>query len=461
LSLKEQITQLEEAIPIELDPEDTQTRDADENVVSIDIATKEHYLDVGPSTLRKLHDGIWDPKYDGVKTTRKRLLQENSEEELVRSESEGVVEGDEFSETSREEDQSAEEGDADEISSVSDEENKELPLPSQNVSSKNSAQDHMSLDDLTSTLQKTQDEDRKKGRAISRQIALWNALLDARIRMQKSVVTTNRLPAPFELQSSLQSLDYREVIHGMMEEVSTLSSEIFELQEELLTSNESITVPPRKRRKIQTEDTVEDYAACLDEAAQMLSTLEQSSHPYLVQALSKWSSKIQTVAPSVLLPPNRNTFLAKSSQHSKSAVHLIDETLRDQDRILARTRVQRGKMAQIGDPSNAKEEVVEDKEVFDDTDFYRQLLRDVIDARGTSEAEDWMTVQRQKKAKKTVDTRASKGRKIRQVHEKLRNFMVPIPVVGSWHEEQIDELFSSLLGKGFMNSLSHLNDEEQ
>lgn len=105
-----------------------------------------------------------------MKTTRKRLLQENSEEELVRSESEGVVEGDEFSETSREEDQSAEEGDADEISSVSDEENKELPLPSQNVSSKNSAQDHMSLDDLTSTLQKTQDEDRKKGRAISRQI---------------------------------------------------------------------------------------------------------------------------------------------------------------------------------------------------------------------------------------------------------------------------------------------------
>lgn len=27
--------------------------------------------------------------------------------------------------------------------------------------------------------------------------------------------------------------------------------------------------------------------------------------------------------------------------------------------------------------------------------------------------------------------------------------MVPVPVVGSWHEEQIDELFSSLLGKGF------------
>lgn len=38
------------------------------------------------------------------------------------------------------------------------------------------------------------------------------------------------------------------------------------------------------------------------------------------------------------------------------------------------------------------------------------------------------------------------------MHEKLQNFMVPVPVNGTWHEEQIDELFSSLLGKGFERS---------
>jgi len=46
------------------------------------------------------------------------------------------------------------------------------------------------------------------------------------------------------------------------------------------------------------------------------------------------------------------------------------------------------------------------------------------------------------------------------VHEKLQNFMVPVPMVGVWHEEQIDELFSSLLGKGLQNSMGRLNDEE-
>lgn len=36
-----------------------------------------------------------------------------------------------------------------------------------------------------------------------------------------------------------------------------------------------------------------------------------------------------------------------------------------------------------------------------------------------------------------------------EVHEKLQNFMVPVPARGAWHDEQVDELFASLLGKGF------------
>ena len=39
------------------------------------------------------------------------------------------------------------------------------------------------------------------------------------------------------------------------------------------------------------------------------------------------------------------------------------------------------------------------------------------------------------------------------MHEKLQNFMVPVPNASGWHEEQIDELFSSLLGKGFENAV--------
>jgi protein AATF/BFR2 len=39
------------------------------------------------------------------------------------------------------------------------------------------------------------------------------------------------------------------------------------------------------------------------------------------------------------------------------------------------------------------------------------------------------------------------------VHEKLQNFMVPVPIQDIWHEEQIDELFASLLGKNFESAV--------
>jgi len=35
----------------------------------------------------------------------------------------------------------------------------------------------------------------------------------------------------------------------------------------------------------------------------------------------------------------------------------------------------------------------------------------------------------------------------------MQNFMVPVPVAGSWHDDQKDELFSSLLGKGFESAV--------
>lgn len=89
---------------------------------------------------------------------------------------------------------------------------------------------------------------------------------------------------------------------------------------------------------------------------------------------------------------------------------MVDEALLDHPRLLAKTQTARGKVR-----SELVDEKEEDSEVFDDTDFYQQLLRDVIESRSdvAGGADDWMALQREKKAKKKVDTKASKGRKLR------------------------------------------------
>lgn len=153
-------------------------------------------------------------------------------------------------------------------------------------------------------------------------------------------------------------------------------------------------------------------------SVEKISYTHHSYHPHLVQTLNKWSSKIQAVAPSVLLPSNRNAF-SRTNQHVKSATQLIDETIADHSKVLARTKIFRGKGSRLGISATNEDETreKEDPEVFDDTDFYHQLLRDVIDARGngTGGNDDWIAVQKEKKAKKKVDTKASKGRKLRSV----------------------------------------------
>jgi len=138
-----------------------------------------------------------------------------------------------------------------------------------------------------------------------------------------------------------------------------------------------------------------------------------SVHPSLLQSLSKWSAKIQAVAPSTLLSSNRGAFL-RGNQHHKSAVQVIEENLVDKVKLLERTQTIRSKKPRIGFPLQEPEGDILDPEIFDDTDFYQKILRDIIDSRGSGlKNEDWQLLQKRKKSKKNIETKASKGRKLR------------------------------------------------
>jgi hypothetical protein len=227
------------------------------------------------------------------------------------------------------------------------------------------------------------------------------------------------------------------------------------LQSMLRTDGTTSFMRPPKRIKTSHAMNECDHTSQLRALSADASTFEAMYHPHLIQTLAKWSAKIQAVNPTVLLSTSHAIF--KSSLRntqtplSPGIVDVIDASLSsDAPKLLTRSRTQSG--GSTGDSSNeAGNTDDDDPDVFDDIDFYQQLLRDVIHSHGVNEnifEQDW--VQRQKarkmKKKKTVDTKASKGRKLRyQIHEKLQNFMVPISIsCGGWHEDQIDELFASL-----------------
>ncbi|KAI8996353.1 apoptosis-antagonizing transcription factor [Trametes punicea] len=511
ISLKDQLAELSQAAPIDLDPEDALAPNdpshESHRLSSIDDpAAREHYIDVAPSAIRKLHDSVSDPKYDGVRTSRKQLYDDSdngSHNDDMTEEGEADEDDEEYSQSEAGTEQQdvlvSPAEDEDDLSddpsgSGSDDDDRDVEhdetSPSRATSqnqvneassslsridissgqvSAHSAESQQADNDVASNLRKTHEADKKKGKAVSRQIALWDTLLDARIQLHKAVTAANRLPLPHEVERYVSHPSAREALDGFFDVADSLIEELYSLQEDLLRFNESIEPPARKRRKLDrpaashsNTNTLASYSDAAIALSASASALEASYHPWLVDTLSKWSAKVQAVAPNVLLPDNKGSFMRdpKSGAHV-GVVTLIDDIFRaDRSKLLDRTRKRKDKHSRLGharpsseDGSNEEDDEKLDPEVFDDTDYYQQLLRDVIAARGGDGAQagdqQWQIQQRERKAKrkKTVDTKASKGRKLRyDVHPKLQNFMVPVPVVvGEWHEEQIDGLFSSLL----------------
>lgn len=127
--------------------------------------------------------------------------------------------------------------------------------------------------------------------------------------------------------------------------------------------------------------------------------------------------------------------------------------------MIRKTQIYRGDYEIYGleNPIDDKNDLNEDilvPEIFDDSDFYHQLLRELIEYKSNSgENQSEITqkfIELQKvrsKMKKKVEARSSKGRKIRyNVHNKLMNFMPPKDE-SEWTDEAKTELFNSLFGK--------------
>jgi len=161
------------------------------------------------------------------------------------------------------------------------------------------------------------------------------------------------------------------------------------------------------------------------------------------ETLTKWSDKVKAASG----VPTKD--VKKLKALDQSIIAQLKEHLSSKDKLFERTRTKRSQFTILGSTALADERKdIIDPEIFDDYDFYVSLLKDLVERKAIEmpvEAQIWSRQVRAKTNQK--DTRASKGRKLRyHEHEKIQNFMAPVEA-GTWHEEQIDELFANLLGR--------------
>ncbi|GAA5889617.1 hypothetical protein JCM5296_002412 [Sporobolomyces johnsonii] len=483
LTLAQQLAQISQPAPQDFDPEEAYTTynaERSEEQPDLDPARAD-YVDVGTSKLRKKGEAVLDTKYEGKKGSRKALYDDQSDgsDDDDDDEMQGQ---DGFSGEGSEEDE--EMGDFEDLEAEQDDDDSEdegdmpPPPPPKKSSATAKQQDERAM---MKQLKQAASADVDKGRDVKKQLAFCDNLLESRIRLQKATASSNLLPQPALAPSFFAHPDLASDVSETFSELEKLSEELFALREGLAAENEKVEVPQgfgeRRKRKRGDEEGRDEW---LDETLKDLATLEATLDPFLRQTVTKWSDKV--LAASGLSLARGGGSDKKFKAVNQNAMAQIDHALSstERERLLKRTRVRRGEGKVVGgggglvplleegeDKAAGEEERGKeiDGECFDDTDFYQQLLRDVVESR-MLDLDDAtlnslrMASARGKKVKKVVDTRASKGRKIRyHVHEKIQNFMIPIEAA-AWHDEQIDELFASLLGRSLGVAAAKAADEE-
>ncbi|KAJ3080561.1 hypothetical protein HK102_002967 [Quaeritorhiza haematococci] len=353
---------------------------------------------------------------------------------------------------------------------------------------------------LAKSMSQSAQNDIEKGRHVRNQMAVFEQMLDLRIHLQRVLSIANQFPK-YQVHSAFMATDDEaddenqiiDTVNLASTELCTLVQDLISLRMSLLEKHdtlksdlhsklsERLKTPKRKRHESVEGENGDDESQA--EGAQKrarhmvedywadVSALDDAFSSYRDQTIEKWNAKIQMASAGAF------GLQKKFKAINQSVLTQVKNVLSDRERLLKRTRLNRSDLRSLGEPREQGQSSTDesqqpqqesetsaqqnfnklDSEIYDDGDFYQMLLKEFIEAR-ISDTDDPIALgiknvqlrllqqEQKKKRKANVDTKASKGRKIRyHVLEKLQNFMAPQPA-GTWHEEMAEELFKGLFG---------------
>ena len=267
---------------------------------------------------------------------------------------------------------------------------------------------------VIATISKAAKADVDKGNAVLQQRKAFDSLLGVRIALQKGLVAANSMAALEDKDSEdAEDQPYQAAENAAIKLWNTLDG----LRQELIKANNAKTGQKRKRGIDSSTPSSTIWERLQDSELVSLDNRQTT--------LEKWSNKVKDTT---ALPLTRKLNAARPQS----------------------------KLASLQDQVAKKVQENANGSVFDDTKFYKTLLNNFVDQRrmdvvpapgSQNGGPAQFTIAKEAKMRKKVDTKASKGRKMRfTVHEKLQNFMAPEDR-GSWEPEAIDRFFGTLLGQ--------------
>ncbi|KAK7943688.1 TRAUB domain-containing protein [Apiospora aurea] len=290
---------------------------------------------------------------------------------------------------------------------------------------------------VTGSLVDSMQKDVAKGLAVRQQRKAFDAALNVRIRLQKAIVASNTIPTVD------QSDDQNEPYEAAEAAAIKLWNAIDAFRTDMQPG-----AGQKRKRTIEIDDSSEDIW-------EKMQDMENKALVRRKNVLENWDEKVKKAR---MDPAAQHGFRNKQSKGQQNLTTWLEQKMQDPEgteRLVKRTRTPRSCA-----PAQVAKKVAEDPDIYDDADFYQLLLKELVDQRtadasaatGQTATLRYAAV-KEAKTKKHVDTKASKGRKMRfNVHEKLQEFMAPEDR-RQWEPSAIDRLFGTLFGQQVENVL--------
>lgn len=287
--------------------------------------------------------------------------------------------------------------------------------------------------------------DAERGHAVEGQLALFDALLDARVLLQKPMASANRLPPPAALAALA---DAKPALATALAEVraegAALMTDLLRLRAALAGAHpDAIAAGREGKRRRGAEDALpfgkraKAGGAGDDDAA----TGGKGAEELWAAAVAGWEA---TAAFRKRTGDNLGLNLTEAAEAGDAPTRVKGPLADDADRVVKRACPPAAKLALLGvtlPPSSSAGVtglVTTDGyylEAYDDSTSFSKYLRQVARGApgedGTSAATLASILLKHPSVKRAgVDKRATKGRRLKYVvHPKLVNFMAPAPFV--------------------------------
>jgi protein AATF/BFR2 len=315
--------------------------------------------------------------------------------------------------------------------------------------------------------------DRARARHVRTQRELYDKFLSLRIAVQGPLSLSNRLPKSGKSYAQHRAgkeeeqgfTDVSSSLRGILNELTLLSSSLISNNPQLssvLSASDHRPITPTTSVKDIWKKSVATQYGCMGNKASLTHQNDTLSH---------WDRKtVLAGGKSLLQKDSLKVF-------NRDVVAQIESVTSNMEDLVRRSQLKRNEYTIVGEENAAdaagkkktkkknadaktkKKDLPKDEyepEIFDDNDFYADLIGQFLRSRNADGAAvgdevradaEQLRAARRRRANATVDRKASKGRRLRYtVMPKLQNFLAPT----DRHDLNFaaDELFANLFGSG-------------